>query len=372
MPRPGTPALLTRREIAGWRSSTRDATASTCSRSRTSHASHSPPISPASVSIRSARRARRTHFQPAPASSRAVASPIPDDAPVITATRSPAIAARGYPIRIAGWPGGSKASRRSCSASPTSARSPGRSPSGSRRRAGRWRSRTRASASRRTCATSPRRSLEPARHRVRRALRRRHRRASSPRSATSSAEVSTSSSTRSHSQRRRISKGRFVDTPRDRFWMALDISAYSLVACARAAEPLMEARGGGSIVTMTYLGGDRAVPLQRDGRRQGGARRERSATSREDLGFKNIRVNAISAGPVRTLDGALDRRLHDDAERCSRSARRSIARSSPRTARRRPRTSSRTMHATSPVRRSSSTPGITRWVCSPSAPRVLS
>ena len=50
-------------------------------------------------------------------------------------------------------------------------------------------------------------------------------------------------------------EGRFTDTPRDRFWMALDVSAYSLVACARAAEPLMEASGGGSIVTMTYLGG---------------------------------------------------------------------------------------------------------------------
>ena len=55
-------------------------------------------------------------------------------------------------------------------------------------------------------------------------------------------------------------EGRFTDTPRDRFWMAVDISAYSLVACARAAEPLMEAAGGGSIVTMTYLGGERAVP----------------------------------------------------------------------------------------------------------------
>ena len=55
-------------------------------------------------------------------------------------------------------------------------------------------------------------------------------------------------------------EGRFTDTPRDRFWMALDVSAYSLVSCARAAEPLMEARGGGSIVTMTYLGGERAVP----------------------------------------------------------------------------------------------------------------
>src|SRR6266536_5359029 len=55
-------------------------------------------------------------------------------------------------------------------------------------------------------------------------------------------------------------EGRFVDTPRDRFWLALDVSAYSLVACAHAAEPLMEARGGGSILTMTYLGGERAVP----------------------------------------------------------------------------------------------------------------
>src|SRR4051812_49778481 len=55
-------------------------------------------------------------------------------------------------------------------------------------------------------------------------------------------------------------EGRFTDTPRDRFWMALDVSAYSLVACARAAEPLMEARGSGSILTMTYLGGERAVP----------------------------------------------------------------------------------------------------------------
>jgi enoyl-[acyl-carrier protein] reductase I len=40
-------------------------------------------------------------------------------------------------------------------------------------------------------------------------------------------------------------EGRFTDTPRDRFWTALDVSAYSLVACARAAEPLMEAAGGG-------------------------------------------------------------------------------------------------------------------------------
>src|SRR3954466_6910384 len=55
-------------------------------------------------------------------------------------------------------------------------------------------------------------------------------------------------------------EGRFTDTPRERFWLALDVSAYSLVACARAAEPLMDAAGGGSILTMTYLGGERAVP----------------------------------------------------------------------------------------------------------------
>src|SRR6266480_4010782 len=55
-------------------------------------------------------------------------------------------------------------------------------------------------------------------------------------------------------------EGRFTDTPRERFWMALDVSAYSLVACARAAEPLLAAAGGGSILTMTYLGGERAVP----------------------------------------------------------------------------------------------------------------
>ncbi|HLB04528.1 MAG TPA: enoyl-ACP reductase [Gaiellaceae bacterium] len=96
-------------------------------------------------------------------------------------------------------------------------------------------------------------------------------------------------------------EGRFVDTPRDRFWMALDISAYSLVACARAAEPLMEARGGGSIVTMTYLGGERAVPHYNV---MGVAKSALDSSVRYlawDLGFKNIRVNAISAGPVRTL-----------------------------------------------------------------------
>ena len=96
-------------------------------------------------------------------------------------------------------------------------------------------------------------------------------------------------------------EGRFTDTPRDRFWLALDVSAYSLVACARAAEPLMESRGGGAILTMTYLGGERAVPHYNV---MGVAKAALDASVRYlawDLGQKNIRINAISAGPVRTL-----------------------------------------------------------------------
>jgi enoyl-[acyl-carrier protein] reductase I len=96
-------------------------------------------------------------------------------------------------------------------------------------------------------------------------------------------------------------EGRFTDTPRDRFWMALDVSAYSLVATARAAEPLMEAGGGGSILTMTYLGGERAVPHYNV---MGVAKSALDSSVKYlawDLGQKNIRVNAVSAGPVRTL-----------------------------------------------------------------------
>jgi enoyl-[acyl-carrier protein] reductase I len=96
-------------------------------------------------------------------------------------------------------------------------------------------------------------------------------------------------------------EGRFTDTPRDRFWMAVDVSAYSLIATARAAEPLMEAAGGGSIVTMTYLGGERAVPHYNV---MGVAKATLDSSVKYlawDLGAKNIRVNAVSAGPVRTL-----------------------------------------------------------------------
>ena len=96
-------------------------------------------------------------------------------------------------------------------------------------------------------------------------------------------------------------QGRFIDTARDDFWLALDISAYSLTAMARRAEPIMAERGGGSIVTMTYLGGERAVPKYNV---MGVAKAALDASMRylaADLGPSNIRINAVSAGPVRTL-----------------------------------------------------------------------
>ena len=82
--------------------------------------------------------------------------------------------------------------------------------------------------------------------------------------------------------------------------MALDVSAYSLVACVRAAEPLMRDNGG-SIVTMPYLGGERAVPRYNV---MGVAKAALDASMKYlawDVGESNIRLNAISAGPVRTL-----------------------------------------------------------------------
>jgi enoyl-[acyl-carrier protein] reductase I len=94
-------------------------------------------------------------------------------------------------------------------------------------------------------------------------------------------------------------EGRFIDTPRERFWLALDVSAYSLVSCARAAEAMMPS--GGAILTMTYLGGERAVPHYNV---MGVAKATLDSSVRYlawDLGQKGVRVNAISAGPVRTL-----------------------------------------------------------------------
>lgn len=93
--------------------------------------------------------------------------------------------------------------------------------------------------------------------------------------------------------------GQFVNTSRTGFSMALDVSAYSLVAVTRAAMPMMT--NGGSIVTLTYLGAERVVPHYNV---MGVAKAALEATVRylaHDLGPRNIRVNAISAGPIKTL-----------------------------------------------------------------------
>lgn len=93
----------------------------------------------------------------------------------------------------------------------------------------------------------------------------------------------------------------FVQTTREGFRIALDISAYSLVALARGAAPLMEKRGGGSILTLTYLGSDRVFPNYNV---MGVAKAALESSVRylaADLGPANIRVNAISAGPIKTL-----------------------------------------------------------------------
>ena len=127
--------------------------------------------------------------------------------------------------------------------------------------------------------------------------------------------------------------------------MAVDVSAYSLVACARAAEPLMAAPGGGSIVTMTYLGGERAVPHYNV---MGVAKAALDASVRYlawDLGRKEIRVNAISAGPVRTL-AARSIAGFTRWRRCSRGARRCAVTSTPTTSPPHLPTCSRTMRRT--------------------------
>ncbi len=93
----------------------------------------------------------------------------------------------------------------------------------------------------------------------------------------------------------------FLQTSRDGFRIALDVSAYSLVALTRATAPLMASRGGGSVVTLTYLGSERVFPNYNV---MGVAKAALEASVRylaADLGAQNIRVNAVSAGPIKTL-----------------------------------------------------------------------
>ena len=99
--------------------------------------------------------------------------------------------------------------------------------------------------------------------------------------------------------RREELDGRFLDTSREGFALALDVSAYSLVALARAAAPLL--RPGSSIITLTYYG---SVKVVANYNVMGVAKAALEASVRylaADLGPQGVRVNAISAGPVRTL-----------------------------------------------------------------------
>jgi enoyl-[acyl-carrier protein] reductase I len=93
----------------------------------------------------------------------------------------------------------------------------------------------------------------------------------------------------------------FSETSRDGFRKALDVSAFSLIALSRRAAPLMETNGGGSILTLTYLGSERVFTNYNV---MGVAKAALEASVRylaSELGPRNIRVNAISAGPVKTL-----------------------------------------------------------------------
>ncbi|MBA2646298.1 MAG: SDR family oxidoreductase, partial [Pyrinomonadaceae bacterium] len=112
-------------------------------------------------------------------------------------------------------------------------------------------------------------------------------------------------------------EGEYLSTSRDAFLTALDISAYSLAALARASAPLMTE--GGSIVSMTYYGAEKVVPNYNV---MGVAKAALEASTRylaADMGKRNIRVNAISAGPINTLAargvGNLSSMLKHHAER---------------------------------------------------------
>lgn len=96
-------------------------------------------------------------------------------------------------------------------------------------------------------------------------------------------------------------EGGIVDTSADGFKLAQEVSAYSLISLTRAALRLMQNAGGGSIITMSYIGGERVVPNYNV---MGICKASLESTVRYlawDLGKHSIRVNAVSAGPIKTL-----------------------------------------------------------------------
>ena len=110
-------------------------------------------------------------------------------------------------------------------------------------------------------------------------------------------------------------RGKFVDTSMDNFLMTMNISVYSFVAVAQRARALMS--GGGSILTLTYYGAEKVIPHYNV---MGVAKAGLEASVKylaADLGPEGIRVNGISAGPIKTLGGERHRRLplHHEVER---------------------------------------------------------
>ncbi len=114
-----------------------------------------------------------------------------------------------------------------------------------------------------------------------------------------------------YADRAYLKAGTFAETPRDVFAQALDISAYTLIAIARRARPLME--DGGALLAMSYYGAEKAAPGYNV---MGVAKSALESTTRylaAELGISGIRVNCLSAGPCRTLSamavGGVDRML---------------------------------------------------------------
>jgi enoyl-[acyl-carrier protein] reductase I len=101
--------------------------------------------------------------------------------------------------------------------------------------------------------------------------------------------------------RREDLTGRFVNIPREGFLLAQEVSVYSLVAATRRAFPMFQATGAGSVVTLTYFGAEKVIPNYNV---MGVAKAALEASVRylaADLGKDNVRVNGLSAGPIKTL-----------------------------------------------------------------------
>jgi enoyl-[acyl-carrier protein] reductase I len=102
--------------------------------------------------------------------------------------------------------------------------------------------------------------------------------------------------------------GNFTDISRDGFKLALDVSAFSLISLCKGAKPLM--KEGGSVITLTYIGGVKVVPNYNIMGIAKAALEMNVKYLAQDLGSQNIRVNGISAGPIRTLASAAIGDIH--------------------------------------------------------------